>query len=399
MAATSSGGSATAPRVSQRGAMAILGRYQGPEFFFSQPWTALNAPVIPRNLNLTRPMESIKIVARLRDVISVAAITNVAAEAPMTFLQRIRLTGTHSKFNQLVPTDISGATLFAWGRLFQIRGASCIINGTRIPELSMPIGPLPAATFGNVGTYDIEIHYNLPLGPMLGPGDTYATTPFLFFSQDWQDTLQLQLFMGDATSMGTGGATQTFTAFGSGAGTPVFEIYQNFAILGPLADAFNGAVVVRSEQQQIGGPLAAVGNNVRMQLLQKQKTNNILVKTGAILAATSAGVNVFQTLSDAILDATQIVVDNKPVRNNFRNFVAKEYAGWQFNTIYPQGYLGFSFVDSLSPLTAYRGDLVPGGSTFELDSNVLVGSATNAINVVQEQVFGDPRGKPMGRGR
>jgi hypothetical protein len=43
----------------------------------------------------------------------------------------------------------------------------------------------------------------------------------------------------------------------------------------------------------------------------------------------------------------------------------------------------------MSPLTAYRGDQVDGAATFALVTNVLTTGGAQAVEVLQEQVFGD----------
>jgi hypothetical protein len=370
----------------------ILGRNQGPELFFQQPFTAGTSPIIPKNINVNRPLERLHLVFQGRITIGVANYTAVAAEAPQTIISRVRLTGQHAKFGQLTPIDVSGATLFALTRLTRPRGCSLYINGVRQPELNVPLAQAPA-TFGNIGTYDIEIHYDIPLGPILPSGSKMSTIPFHYLSKDWGDTLQLQIFFGDSTSFGTpaGATTVAFTAFQSGAGSPLLTIESNYEILGPLSNQIASAVVVRSEQLQ-QAPLAANGNAVRIQLLQKQKTTNVFFKTGTLLTGSGPGVSVFGSLSDTVLDFTQIVVDNKPVKNIFNNFALKEYSGYAFETVLPGGYNNQTFVDSQNPLTYYRGDLLAGGSTFELDSNVTGGGANVAVQVLQEQVIGDPGG-------
>lgn len=383
----------TAPKVfTSRDLASILGRNQGPELFFQQPFTAGQSPIIPKNLNVNRPMERIHIIWQGRVVIAVAPFTTVAAEAPQTVLSRVRLTGQHARYGQLTPIDVSGATLFALSRLTRSRGSSLYINGVRQPELNVPLSQ-SGATFGNVGTYDLEIHYDIPLAPILPAGSRITAVPFLFMNSDWSDTLQLQLFFGDATSFGTpgGATTTTFSAFGSGTGSPLVTIFQNFDILGPLSTQIASAVVVRSEQLQTA-PLSSNGNAIRLQLLQKQKTTNIFFKTGTLLAGSGPGVSVFGAMSDTVLDFTQPIVDNKPIKNNFSNKALKEYAGWAFETVLPGGYNNFPFLDSQNPLTFYRGDLLAGGSTFELDTNVIGGGATAAAQVLQEQVIGDPGG-------
>jgi hypothetical protein len=384
----------TAQSMTQRNIASILGRNQGPEQFFQQQFLPLQSPIIPKNINLNRPMERLHLVFQGRVTITGANYDVVAAEAPQTILQRVRLTGTHKVFNALVPLDMSGATIFAWSRLFRQRGCSLYINGVRQPEPNVPffqVGP----TFGNIGVYDLEIHYDIPLTPILPPSSKLAGVPFCFMEGDWQDTLQLQLFFGDETSFGTpnGGTTVVFSAFGSNGGSPLVTILANYEIFGPLAGQIQGAVVIRNEQLNTA-PVAAAGQNVQLQLLQKQKTLNTVVKTGIVLTGTSAGVQVFASLTDQMLQQTQIVVDNKPVRNNFLNAAAKEYAGYAFDTVLPEGYLNFPFDDSTNPLTYYRGDLVAGGSTFAIQTQVVTSDENQAATVVQEQVYGTPGGQP-----
>jgi hypothetical protein len=373
----------------------ILGRNQGPELFFQQPFATLTSPVIPKVINLNRPLERIHIVWRGRVQIATANFTTIASEAPQTIIQRIRLTGLHRRYGALAPIDISGATAFAYTRLFRLRTSSLYITTggitTRQADPSVPFQQV-GTTFGNIGTYDLEVHYDIPLIPILNVGSEseISTVPFLFQQADWQDTLQLQLFFGDATSFGTPGtAVTTFSAFGSGSGSPLVSIFSNYEILGPLANSVSPAVVVRNEQTIT--TVTSVANNVRLLLMQKQKTGNILIKSGTLLTGSSAGVSVFGALQDTMLDLTQVVVDNKPVRNNFNNFAQKEYAGYVFGTALPQGYLNFPFQDSMSPYTYFRGDLLAGGSTFEVDSNILTANANNAVGIIQEQVIGDPQ--------
>lgn len=377
-------------RLSRRAVAQVFGRWQGPEKFFDQAFTALTNPIVPRPLNLTRPVESIKVVWRGRIVVATANISPVNAESPQTIIQRIRITGTHRAFNQLVPIDITGATAFAWCRLFQVRGSTLIINGARQPELTVPLTQT-GATFGNIGTYDLEIHYDIPVTPMLGPHARYATIPFMWLPQDWGDSIQVQLFFGDATSFNGVPANTTFSAFGTGTGSPTASIFVNYGLLGPLAASVQAAVVVRNEFTTVGGVVAAIANAQRLFLLQKQKTTSVVFKSGIMATGASAGVQAYASLSDTELERTVILVDNKPVRNNQANFAAKEYAGRQFNTVLPGGYNLHTFIDSQNPLTYLRGDQMPGGAVFELDTDVLTANANNAVGVVQEMVFGEPR--------
>lgn len=369
----------------------LLGRNQGPEFFFQQQWTPLGNVVIPKAVNLNRPMERIHMVWQGRIVIGTAAINPVTPESLQNLIQTVKLTGIHAAYKTLTPINLTGADAFAWPKMFRPRGGSLYINTTITDNLSIPAG-VPAATFGAVGTYDVEIHYDIPLIPVVPSAAKIAAVPFLYQQKDWGDTLQIQLAFADATALGTlGTAVVTFTAFGSGSGSPQLFLFTNYEILGALAESISSAVVIRNNQNIPQGTITSTSSTLqRLVLLQKQKTLNVVLKSGTQQAATSAGVTCYATLSDTIFQQTQLVVDNKPVRNNFLNAALKEYAGYAFDARLPQGYLPLTFLDSMNPLTAYPGDRLPGGSVFELDSQIATAGATNFAEVIQEMYLGIP---------
>ena len=373
----------------------LLGRNQGPEFFFQQPWTALNNVVIPKAINLNRPLERIMLDWQGRIAVGTANISPVFPESLQNLIQTIKLTGTHAAFKALTPINLTGADAFAWPKLFKPRGNSTYVNNALADNLGIPAG-FPAGT-GFLGTtggspYDTEIIWNIPLTPVLPVAAKVNLVPFYYQQKDWGDTLQMFMTFADATALGTlGTAVVTFTGFGSGAGTPQLFLFTNYEILGALAESISSAVVIRNTQNVPQSQITSAAATLqRLQLLQKQKTTNVLLKSGTLASGTSAGVSVYATLSDAIFQQTQLVVDNKPVRNNFLNSAYKDYQAYSFDARLPQGYLDFSFIDSMNTLTAYPADQLAGGSVFELDSQVLTGGASNFAEIIQEQYLGVP---------
>jgi hypothetical protein len=374
-------------------ARAVLGRYQGPEFFASTPHTgAVTQTLIPKNLSMNRPLAFLYLRWRGRVVIAGASYSAVAAEAPQSIINKIIVQGTF-KGTSLTPISISGATAYAFSRLFGIRGSSSYIGTTRQAELSSPLAQT-GANFGNTGTYDLDVWYVIPTFPIVSASSRAQNiVPYLWQPADWADSLQVTLQLGDLTSFGTpaGMTTATFTAFGSGAGSPTVEIYTEYAILGPLRSGFRTAALVRNENSITSG-VTSLATNVRVMQLQKQKTTNVIIKSGVNLTGTTSGVNVFASLNDTTLENTQILVDNKPIRNNRSNLASKESIGYKFTTIEPQGYLPFSFIDSQSARTAFRADLpsvVGSGSDFGLYSDIIGANANTIISVIQEMIFAD----------
>lgn len=382
--------------LSVRDVASILGRNQGPELFFQQPFAILTQPIIPKTISLNRPLERIHIVWRGRIAVTVAAYTSVFPEAAQNIIQRILVNGTHRRFGAIVPVDLTGPTAYQWASLFTPYGGTLydtIPAGGTDNNRAAAVANQTGNFDGSVGNHDVEIHYSIPVWPVVNNAAKLTAVPFLWQQRDWEDTLRVQLFFGDRTSLGVpaAGTVVAFEQFGGGVGTsPTVSIFTNYEILGPLADSVVSAVCIRAESP-VTGVVTGIANNVRLAQLQKQKTTNIVFKTGTIPAAgLSAGVQVFDTLVDTILDRTQVLVDNKPLRNNFANFALKGYNNQAFRTLIRRGYNFFSFIDSQNPLTYFRGDLLSGGSQFELQSDIRTAGATQAVNMIQEQVLGEP---------
>lgn len=387
-------------RALQRYLKAYAGRNQGPEFFnsFQTPLTTPTTVRINQNLNLNRPLEAMIIRIAFRDTITVANMTAAAAESPQTILQMLTVNGIY-KGTAYTPWRLSGATAFAWPRMFQARGCSCTINGTRQAEPSQPFAQT-LANFGNIGVYDIELEYVIPTYPLVSESQRpMDQIPYLWQPEDWADSIQIQLDLGDSTAFGTnaGGTVHTLAGPG-GTGLPLVEVYTRYVSLGSLrpGTVFQTALCMRNEQNSQAN-VTAVGSNIQLLNLQKQKTTNLMVKTGRLLAGTSSNVSVYATLSDVQFDRTQIVVDNKPIRNSIRNLVSKESVGFNCGTVEPQGYLPFSFIDvSQSARTALRGDdpnVVGASSQFQLMTDVLTANAQQNVSTVQEVIIanaGDP---------
>jgi hypothetical protein len=379
-----------------------LARFSEPEFWFSSSPAITAAGGVtqvnpPGPLNLTRPVESLSILVSMRVTVAAAPFTTVAPESPQNFLQLIQLQGQHKDFGGITPIRMSGATAYAWGRLFQLEtgGGEYLISkaGGALTRANQPGRPFVSSFDGSVATHDMLVLYHVPFGPSLMPSplSIKQDTNFLLQPLDWGNTLNLQLQIGDATSLGDPtGATVTFAGFG-GTGNPTISVFANYALLGEFQNKMQrSGVVVRNEQQLPSQ--GALGTSVILSQLAHQITTTVVLKTGRFQtgAAPTGGIDTLSALSDLQMEATQLVVDNKPLRNNVNNIMLKSYHERMLNTIAMEGYLPLTFVDGGSSLLAYRGDKLPGGSQWNLVSNIILAQSNQRQRMVQEYILGGP---------
>jgi hypothetical protein len=385
-----------APRTVDNHAASSLGRFTGPQRLFSTttPLTSVTAIQIPGYINLDLPGESIEVVIRFRDVIAVANMTTAAAESPVSLVQNFLLFGIHKKFGAQQPINMSGATQFAYLQMFQLVGSTAMYGATVAAAARQAFLDLPyartLAQFGNTGTYEVELHYPIPSGLLGTDFGNKGMLPYLWYKDDWGDSMQFRITLADSSGFGVnaGGTTHTFTAFGSAAGLPTVEVNVNYSLLGDFRKVIQRGTILRNEQPIT--TLTAAVTNTRIRLLDKLITSNVLVKAGTILAGTTAGVSDFGALSDAQLANTNIKMAFKPIRNTASNYSMKQYLMRMFNTIHPQGYFLLSFVEGGHPFNAFRGDDSSySGATFELLTDVLTAGATQQVNVVQEEILSD----------
>ena len=108
----------------------MLGRTSGFEFFYSTsvPLTTPQSLIVPRPINLNRPLESIEIRLQFRHAITVQPKTAPLAESPTTWIDRIRVNGQHRVFGGQTPIDLRGPTAFCWPRVFGLKGNDLYLN-------------------------------------------------------------------------------------------------------------------------------------------------------------------------------------------------------------------------------------------------------------------------------
>lgn len=372
------------------------GRMTGPQQFDNFAFAANVQRVVPKPVPMDQPLAAMQFEWKGRIVIGAHNYDSVFPESVLNLFQNIRLQGTHVQFSNQTLWNGSGPTLFKLMKLFGVRGNDLYINGVRLTDDTLSNG-IPIATFGNTGTYDIDLIMTLPMAPF-GVDDAQAMLYFLN-EQAWGSSLQLTIQMSDGlTCFGVPDATPTtttFTAYGLGTGSPQVNTNLVYGSLGPLAGKIGQAVCVRNIQP-IGSVLQTNSATIRLALLQNQRTTWVTVKTGTLAAGTAAGVVAFATLSDTIMEQTIIRKNNTQIRNLFNNSSTKAFYSWRFQSTQPVGYLAECFDDSWSAansFAAYEGDnpaVLPQGAQFDVASQIVGANAANYGEVVQEYLIGHP---------
>lgn len=374
-----------------------LGRTQGPKLFdeITHNFASTGTLRPNRSLDATIPIKAVLLVLSGRMVIATADYTTLGIEVPQSLIQRIRLRGRHRLYGAQTLWDISGASAFAWPRMFQQQGNMSFSGNAGALNALDPALSIPAAASmsGAMQTIDFEVHYYIPTYPMIGGGpyEPRWAAPYYLRDEDWGNSLQIELDMPDNTGIGDPAATTatTFTAYGSASGSPGVEFYTVNSMLGPFSRIPGRGIVLRSEDQ--ASPVReATASNVSLAQLRQQVTTNIVVKTGGIITSgITSGVEVFSSLDDRHLDRTKVVLNNKYLRDTEYNRAVKMEQAIAWNVTQPEGYLVFSFVDSKNPLTALRADKSSG--IFELRTDVTSAIASgDRQNIIQEIIVGGP---------
>ena len=364
-------------------------RTTGPQQFYSFPFVTNNNFNVPKNIPLNQPLAYIHMQWAGRIVIGTANYTSVSPESLLNIIASFKLNGTHVSLGNQTPFNLSGANLFKIQKLFNIRGNSVYIGGVRLSDDVLSSG-IPTTTFGNTGTYDVQVNWTIPVFP-LGLNDAQALL-YTYNAQAWGQTLQLTIQTGDLTSFGVpaGGTTVAFTAYGLGTGSPVINLLLTYISLGIYQNSVAQAVKILNDIA-INSVLQSNASTTRLALLQNQKTTAVIQKTGTLQASTSG--TVYATLSDFLVEQTIIRLNNNPIRNLLVNTISKEFYGFRMNTVQPQGYLGIFFDDgnpTPNAWTAIQGQNFPGGAQFDVAANVIAANAANTGDIIQEYIVGTP---------
>ena len=376
---------------------------------------------ITQAIDLSLPIRGLRFVLKGRLVVGTAAFTSVNPEGLLNLLSSIIIQGTNARQQgNLTLWNIDLATAWVIQRIMGPAGASFFMvtppAGGALTEVPAPTTPFPSGAVasnpyfqGSTGTYDFIIAVDFPFHPH--QSNSFGREPlvvpqYLVRNEEWKDSLQVLVTgatqAGNSTgALGVAAATTTitFTAFGTGAGTPTLDIYSLPILMGlNLKDQILPGVLSRVSTP-ITTSLQSAGTNVAILNMQKQPTPRVYFKFG-----TGTVVPAFATLIDTVANGPQatgpntlgvLLGGNRNVRNKTDIMAHK----MQFPDIYlrepVQGYNLMDFMDQGNPDASYPGQDIGDGATFQLVSDV-IGSTANGLGIaVQEQILHQPSGALM----
>jgi hypothetical protein len=369
-------------------------RTSGPNQFDTEVFPLVAGQInVQKNIPLLQPLGHI--VFRLRGRLTVSvSITDSPPEAILNLFSLIKLFGTHNTLGSEQPFQTSGEIAGMLPALLdRSKGimTPLSINGTYYTYDQIKAAVLTPTFFSSGSSpYDFEFRWIMPTY-LFGSSD-FNAMQYLYDARSWGQTLMMQFQTRDASATGAFGTTgtKTLSAYGGSGGSPTLDILLSYANLGPSLDASIAKAVVVRNSQSISNYLASTaGPGTRLLLMQNKKTTNVLVKTGTIETGSN---NVYATLSDAILEQTQLAKNTTPIRNLQFNDLTDFFYCFRGARRHAVGYLLISATDgepSNNPHANIRADLWAASTQFNLQSQVISGSASNIGEAMQEYIDGD----------
>jgi len=395
--------------------LADIYRPQGPKpIVLAQPILTTAASgggsiAVTQAVDLSLPIRGIRLVFKGRVVVGTAAFTSVNPEGFLNLLPSIIIQGTNARQQgNLTLWNIDLATAWVFQHMFAYRNGYFSINpGTGEAIVPIPSTPFPSGAVGSnpyfqgsTGTYDFRIVVDFPFHPHENNAngkEPLTVIQYLVRNEEWKDSLQILITGGTQAGNSTGAlgvaaatTTLTYSSYGSGSGTPTVDLYSLPVLMGlNLKDQILPGVMSRVTSP-ITTLLTTAGTNVPLLNMQKQPTPRILFKNGTGTVAPA-----FASLLDTNVTTTGVLLGgNRNVRNKVDIWTHKLQQPDVYDRDPIQGYLLMDFIDQGNPDSAYPGQDIGDGATFQL-----IGDVTGVGNgfgiVVQEQILHQPAGALM----
>lgn len=366
-------------------------------------WSSGGSTLLSQAVDLSLPIRGLRIVFKGRLVIGTASFTSFNPEGLLNLISNITISGTNARQQgNITLWNIDAATAFVMSHLFAYRGCAyfSVNSGTGETIAPIPSTPFPSTGYGsgNTGTYDFRLVLDLPFHPyeMNGYGNQpYALPGFLVRNEEWKDSLSIQMTYGAQAGAGATGVlgvsagttTVTFSAYGSGTSNPTIDLYSLPVMSGlDLKDQTIPGVLSRVATP-ITSVLQTAGSGAAIANLQKQPTPRIFAKFG-----TSSVSPAFSALSDTNVTTLGVLLGgNRNIRNKVDIWTHKLQHVDVYDRDPVQGYLLMDFIDQGNYDSAFPGQDIGDGATYQLVGDVAgVGSGFGLV--VQEQLLHAPAG-------
>jgi hypothetical protein len=376
-------------------------RDQAAEFEQSLPLNTLSQVSTPTSLRTDRKVRFFDFHARFR-------LTNAAAPGTyrvgpallgtgvFAIIQQFQLRGQHLRYGSQTPIIMRGEAAAEF---------MAIMNPNYVPRFSVSVNGgalVNGAALSNVAnaTNDVDFVLPIPMFPYdLSPSDQ---TFYSLHGPDWPGNLYFDVNTADVTALGVTAAQSTIGQFGGAGGTGSIDILSERPLISKqLASKVRPGVTFRvqntSQPTQAVSTGAASSGAKLADLTVGKDTTRLFIKIGTSLAATSAGVVVYGTLSDTIVTRFVFAMDNRQLRfqNANNDSTMQDYSGREYGRTIPSGYRLIDFVSGIGTGTAngkasFQSSQLTAARKFEADGDVAVVGATQIAEIVQEMVLGRP---------
>lgn len=394
-------GAAPGSAINMNALLSRVTRDQAGEFEQTLPLNTLAQVSTPTSLRTDRKVRFFNFHLRFR-------LTNAAAPGTyrtgptllgtgvFAIIQQFQLRGQHLRYGSQTPIIMRGEAAAEWMALMNpnyVPYFAVSVNGAALTQ------GLALSNAANA-TNDVDAVLPIPLFPYdLSPSDQ---TFYSLHGPDWPGNLYFDINTADVTALGVTGAQSTIGNFGSAGGTGSIEINSERPLVSKqLASKIRPGVTFRV--QNASQPTAAVSTGAAASgtkladLTVGKDTTRIFIKIGTSLAATSAGVVVYGTLSDTIVTRFVFAMDNRVLRFQAANAdsINKDYAGREYGRTMPTGYRMIDFISGIGTGTGnakagFQSSQLTAARKFECDGDIASVAATNIAEIVQEMVLGRP---------
>lgn len=376
--------------------LANVYRPQGPKVVATgNPVVKSGSMNLVNQVDLSVQITSLRFVLTGRITVATAAYTSVKPEQFLNLIQELRIQGNNTRQKGTVTLlDQDLASFLGFKSLFSRRAFSYYVSkaGGNLTVNPYPSTPYVGGGFdGSTATFDFRIVFDVPFYPFTS-GDAFIPG-WTVRASEWPNGLNIYakfatLADNAENEIGVSAATTVTTLAGfGGGGSAQLDVYSIPAIMGQQLAPTTLPGVLSRTVAQLSSSLGTTGTSIKQLDLEKQFQGRILFKTGVSTLFPN-----FSSLSDGIMTASGVVVGgNRFVRNVVDSFSHKEEWSKEYHVDPIQGYMGFDFLQSDNPFSAFDGKQVAGAATFQLVSNVT--TVANAAGIVlQEQQLYQPSG-------